>query len=86
MEVAILTPAIKKLSLRTGKHSHPSLDDLKPAMFLVYAKQINIKGDLSHVVVTAHNTAPQGSLPPPAEGQYISIPSLFAYRHVLLCP
>jgi len=64
MEVAILTPGIKKLSLRTGKHSHPSLDDLKAAVFLVYAKQINIKGDLSYVVVTAHNTDPQGSLPP----------------------
>jgi hypothetical protein len=44
MEVVILTPAIKKLSLRTGKHSHPPLDDLKATLFLVYAKQINKKG------------------------------------------
>jgi len=63
MEVAILTPAIQKLGLRTGKHSHPSLDDLNPTVFLVYAKQINKKGDLSYVVVTAYNTDPQDSLP-----------------------
>jgi hypothetical protein len=64
MEVAILTPAIQKLSLRTGKHSHPSVDDLHPNVFLVYAKQINKKGDLSYVVVTAYNTETQDSLPP----------------------
>jgi hypothetical protein len=61
MEVAISTPAIKKLSLRTGKHSHSSLEDLKATVFLVYAKQINKKGDLSYIVVTAYNTEPQGS-------------------------
>ena len=64
MEVAILVSAIKKLSLRAGKRSRPSLDDLKATLFLVYAKQINKKDDLSHVVVTAYNTEPQGSLPP----------------------
>ena len=63
MEVTILTPAIRKLCLRTGKHSHPSLEYLKATLFLVYAKQINKKGDL-YVVVTAYNTDPQGSLPP----------------------
>jgi hypothetical protein len=33
MEVAILTSVTKKLSLRTDKHSHPSLDDLKATVF-----------------------------------------------------
>lgn len=65
MQVAILTPAIKKLSLRTDKHSNPFLDDLKATLFLVYAKQISIKGELSYVVVPAYNTDPQGSPPPP---------------------
>lgn len=74
MEVVILTPATKKLSLRTGKHSHPSLDDLKATVFLVYAKQINKKGDLSYVVVTAYNTDPQGSLPPQLRVSIFSSP------------
>jgi len=84
MEVAILTPTIKKLSLGTGKHSHPSLDDLKATVFLVYAKEINKKGDLSYAVVTAYNTVPQGSLPPQLRVSIFSSP-LYSHTDMYFC-